>query len=52
VPETVVVALGGNALVRPGQLGTIDEQSANLDASLAVVVELARRPFESGELRM
>jgi carbamate kinase len=43
VPETVVVALGGNALVRPGQLGTIEEQSANLDASLAVVVELARR---------
>lgn len=43
MPETVVVALGGNSLVRPGQLGTIEEQSANLDASLAVVVELARR---------
>jgi carbamate kinase len=41
--ETTVVALGGNALIRPGQLGTIREQAANLLEALAVVVDLARR---------
>jgi carbamate kinase len=37
------VALGGNALVRPGQSGSIPEQAATLRASLAGIVELIRR---------
>jgi carbamate kinase len=37
------VALGGNALVRPGQTGSIPEQTATLRASLTGVVELIRR---------
>jgi len=38
--DRLVIALGGNALIKPGQAGTIPEQLANLDASLADVVEL------------
>jgi carbamate kinase len=38
----ILVALGGNALIRPGQRGTIAEQSATLRRSLAGVVELVR----------
>jgi carbamate kinase len=41
--EGIVVALGGNALVKPGQSGTLEEQVANLRQSLAGVVELLRR---------
>jgi carbamate kinase len=41
--ELVVVALGGNALIRAGQRGTIDEQAANLDTALAVAGELIAR---------
>jgi carbamate kinase len=37
------VALGGNALVRPGQSGSIPEQAATLRESLTGVVELIRR---------
>jgi carbamate kinase len=37
------VALGGNALVRPGQSGSIPEQTATLRESLRGVVELIRR---------
>lgn len=43
MPDTVLVALGGNAVIRPGQRGTLEEQAANLRASLAVVVELIER---------
>ncbi|GBC83318.1 Carbamate kinase 1 [bacterium HR10] len=38
--ERLVIALGGNALIAPGQAGTIPEQLANLEASLGGVVEL------------
>lgn len=38
--DRLVIALGGNALIKPGQAGTIPEQLANLDASLVDVVEL------------
>ncbi len=41
--ERILVALGGNALVKAGQQGTVAEQAANLLASLAGVVELIRR---------
>lgn len=43
MPEPLLVALGGNALVGPGQAGSIPEQAATLRASLAGVVELIRR---------
>ncbi len=43
MPEPVLVALGGNALVKPGQLGSIPEQAATLRESLHGVVELIRR---------
>jgi carbamate kinase len=32
-PSTVVVALGGNAILQPGQLGTFEEQLVNVDAA-------------------
>lgn len=40
--ERILVALGGNALVKAGQQGTIAEQAENLRRSLAGVVELIR----------
>jgi len=39
----ILIALGGNALVRPGQQGSIEDQTATLRQSLSGVVELARR---------
>ncbi len=38
--ERLVIALGGNALIKPGHAGTISEQLATLEASLGGVVEL------------
>ncbi len=38
--ERLVIALGGNAVLRPGQAGTIPEQLATLEESLRGVVEL------------
>ncbi|MDE3018138.1 MAG: carbamate kinase [Nitrospirota bacterium] len=43
MPERVLVALGGNALVKAGQRGTLDEQTATLRSALTGVVELIRR---------
>lgn len=43
MPEKILVALGGNALVKTGQRGTVAEQTENLRESLAGVVELIRR---------
>ena len=43
MPEKILVALGGNALVKAGQAGTVAEQAANLRTSLAGVVELIRQ---------
>jgi len=43
MPETVVVALGGHALVRPGQSGRPAEQRANLRSALCRVVDLLRQ---------
>jgi carbamate kinase len=39
----VLVALGGNALIRKGQVGTIDEQFANLRLPLRQIARLARQ---------
>ena len=41
--ERILVALGGNALVRAGQRGTIQEQMANLDLAMAGIVPLIQR---------
>jgi carbamate kinase len=41
--ERILVALGGNALVRVGQRGTIQEQMANLDLAMAGIVPLIQR---------
>lgn len=40
-----VVALGGNAIIKQGQKGTIAEQFANTRASLAGIVELIRQGY-------
>jgi len=43
MPERILVALGGNALVKPGQQGTLREQTAALRTALDGVAELIRR---------
>ncbi len=40
--EKILVALGGNTMIKSGQEGGIEEQTANLRTSLAGVVELIR----------
>ena len=41
--ERILVALGGNALVRAGQRGAIAEQMANLNQALMGIVPLIQR---------
>ena len=44
--KTVVVALGGNAILQPGQAGTFEEQLFNIDGAMrhiAVLVEIGWR---------
>jgi carbamate kinase len=41
--EKIIVAFGGNAILKKHQTGTIQEQFGNLEASLAGVVELVER---------
>jgi carbamate kinase len=43
--ETLVVALGGNAIQRAGQKGTAPEQIANVSSAMASVAELAVRGY-------
>ena len=38
--EGLVIALGGHALVRPGEAGTIEEQRRNVRRALAEVIPL------------
>jgi carbamate kinase len=38
--KTVVVALGGNAILQPGQAGTYEEQSTNVDAAMYRITQL------------
>ncbi len=42
--RTVVVALGGNEILRVGQKGTIDEQLRNLNQTCTQLIELFRGP--------
>lgn len=41
----VVVAIGGNALIRRGELGTIEEQVAHTDACTAHIADMAEKGF-------
>ncbi len=41
--DILLVALGGNALIREGQVGTIEEQFANLHTPLRQVARLSQR---------
>lgn len=43
--ETLVVALGGNAIQRAGEKGTAAEQLANVSSAMASVAELAARGY-------
>lgn len=45
VKKTAVVALGGNAITRPGQVDTIATQFAHTRSSLGGVIELARMGY-------
>ena len=38
--KTVVVALGGNAILQPGQVGTFEEQLVNVDGAMRRIAEL------------
>jgi carbamate kinase len=42
-PETLLIALGGNALIRKGQAGTIREQFDNLKEAIRQIARLSRR---------
>jgi carbamate kinase len=44
--STVVIALGGNAILQPGQLGTFEEQLYNVDASARRIAALAAAGHE------
>jgi len=41
--ETLLVALGGNALIRKGQEGTIEEQFENLKGPIQQIARLSRK---------
>ena len=43
MPEKILVALGGNALIKAGEKGTLQEQIINLDETLSHVVELIQQ---------
>lgn len=43
--KTIVIALGGNALIKHGQKGTVYEQFANAREALTDVVELIRQGY-------
>jgi carbamate kinase len=44
--KTVVVALGGNAILQPGQLGSFEEQLVNVDAAMRRIAELVEAGWE------
>lgn len=41
--ETVLIALGGNALIQKGQQGTVEQQFANLKVPMRQIARLSRR---------
>ena len=38
--RTVVIALGGNAILQPGQVGTFEEQLVNVDGAMRRIARL------------
>lgn len=42
----MVIALGGNAILRPGQRGTVDEQLANVRTTAAQIVTVLQAGYE------
>ena len=40
--KTVVVALGGNAILQPGQVGTFEEQLFNIDGAMRRIASSSR----------
>lgn len=43
--ETVVVAVGGNAIIKTGQRGTLKEQNRNVQSVCAAIVDLVERGY-------
>lgn len=43
--ETLVIAIGGNAILKEGQVGTVEEQLANVDAACGPIVDLYTRGY-------
>jgi carbamate kinase len=44
--RTVVVALGGNAILQPGQVGTFEEQLFNIDGAMRRIAALVEEGWE------
>jgi carbamate kinase len=44
--KKVVIALGGNAILQPGQKGTYEEQIANVEVACQQIVELIKKGFQ------
>jgi carbamate kinase len=42
MPKTILIAIGGNSLIRAGQKGTVTEQALNARRTAAAIVGLAR----------
>jgi carbamate kinase len=45
VKETIVVALGGNAILRPGQKGTAEDQFANVKATCESIARMVKQGY-------
>jgi len=43
--KTVVIALGGNALIKAGQKGTMEEQMKNVETAMEHIVKLVKKGF-------
>ena len=46
MPQTILVAIGGNSLIRTGEKGTFSEQSANARRTASAVVGLIREGYQ------
>ncbi|QRN85596.1 carbamate kinase [Clostridia bacterium] len=44
--KSVVVALGGNAILKPGQKGSVEEQMANVNEAAKNIVKLVKEGYE------
>jgi carbamate kinase len=45
MPKTILIAIGGNSLIRAGEKGSITEQAANARRTAAAIVELLRERY-------